>query len=163
MSAVSVVAFGITAAVIAVASRPTSRDETPPLPHTLRVGDLDITAALNTAYGQSEPHLILLTTGRGRASVRVRFEENRSLQAGRMVYDEPLPERTIAFDQDQGCHATDLGPLPENYYAGDPEERGVSRQLVATTDGTRWVVLWTENPRIDELIEKAGLTVKFGR
>lgn len=163
MNTVSVIAFTITAAVIAVVGRWTSYDETPPLPHTLRAGCVDITASLTEVPGDGKPHLVLLTTGRGSGSVRLRFEENESLRQSRMVWHDLVEERTIAYDQDQGCHATDICPLPENYYANEPEERGVSRQLVATTDGETWVVLWTENPKIDEMVEKAGMTVKHRR
>lgn len=160
MNTVSVVVFAISAAIIAFLSRATSNNEMPPPPHTLRVDGVDVTATLQSALGYTTPHLVLLTLGRGSGSVTVRFEVNRSLSQARMPIEEPLPERTIPIDQEQGWQQTDLGPLPENEIANLPEEYGASRQLVATADGTTWVVLWTENAKIDELIEKAGMTIK---
>lgn len=161
MNTVSVVVFAISAAIIAFLARSTSNDDMPPPPHTLRVDGVDVTATLQSVLGYTTPHLVLLTLGRGSGSVTVRFEMNRSLSIGRMSYvDDQMPERKVTFDQDHGWQQTDLGALPDDWYNGEPEERGASRQLVATADGTTWVVLWTENPRIDELIEKAGMTIK---
>ncbi len=162
MNTAGVIAFGIVTAIIAVFSPSMWRDETPPPPHTIRADDMDITATVSSidVNGLAEQHLFLVTTGKGRGSVTVRFEENRSLVYGRMSWGEPQIDRTIDYDQIQGCGMTDVGPLPENYYVGMEEGRGVSRQLVATVDGKTWVTLWTESPKIDELIEKSGFTIK---
>ena len=112
--------------------------------------------------GKQEPHLFLITTGRGSGSVWVQFEMNQSLQQGRMVYPYTLLEQRITFDQDGGSRETDLGLLPDNPY-DYPGGRGVSLQLVGTTDqtdGRSWVTLWTESPQIDELIKQSGFEVK---
>ncbi len=168
MSGTSVIAFGVTAVVIAVAgssSRPWFGEEPEPPPFTLRSKGVSITAVKREIEvgGKMEPHLFLITTGEGRGSVSVHFEMNRSLQVYRMSYPEPLMEQTITFDQDGGSRRTDLGPLPENPY-DYPGSEGVSRQLVGTTDpkdGRSYVTLWTESPQIDELIKKSGFEVNY--
>ncbi len=160
MNGIGVLAFGVAAAVIAVASRP-PKDNTPPPPYTLRDDGVSITAMKRDVDvgGKMEPHLILVTTGRGSGSVSVRFEVNESLRQARMPNPYAEWEKTITLDQDGGRRETDLGELPEQVDFG-PDSPGVSRQLLATTDDKSYVMLWTESPQIDELIKQSGFEVK---
>lgn len=160
MNGMSVLAFGVATAVIAVASR-SPEEKTPPPPYTLRAKGVDVTAVMREVdvAGRKEPHLFLITTGRGSGSVSMRFEVNESLRWSRMTGPYSAWERSITFDQDGGVREADLGALPEKIDFG-PDYPGSSRQLLGTTDDNSYVLLWTESPTIDEMLEKAGLVIR---
>ncbi|GEM_PF-2891338 len=164
MNRASILAFGITAAILAAAtwneSSLTADEETATPLNTLTVGDMTITVekrAIETIDGLRD-RLILTLCGSGKGSVSLRMEELGGNPLSRVATLSTVSwERTIAFDQAGGVTETDLGALPGSQTKGEANSQKPSirpsSQLLATVDGSSWVMLWSESPAFEVLLE----------
>lgn len=164
MNRASVLAFGITAAVLAAAtwneSNLTADEETAAPPISWVVGDMTITVekrAVETIDGLRD-RLILAMCGKGKGSLSLKMEELGGNPMSRVATSSTVAwERTIAFDQEGGTTETDLGALPGSQTKGEANTQkpmlGASLQLLASTDGTSYVMIWSQQPSLELLIE----------
>ncbi len=161
MNRASILAFGITAAVLAAAtwdeSSLTADDEAATPLNALVAGGMTITAEKRVVEidGCRQEHIILTTSGSGKGAVSLRLEGMDGNPMSRVVtMSTVLWEKTIAFDQTGGTTETDLGALPGSQTKGEVGARPStgSMQLMATTDGSFTVMIWNQQPDLAALL-----------
>lgn len=165
MNRASILAFGITTAVLAAAtwndSSLTADDEAATPQRTLVAGDLSITAEKREidVDGQKETHLFLIASGRGSGSVSLRMEGLSGNPMSRVAtMSSILWEKTVPFELAGGTSEVDLGALRAKRSDEVPDAiesafSNGSKQLMATTDGSSYVMIWGEMPSLDALLK----------
>lgn len=162
MNRASILAFGITAAVLAAAtwneSTLTADEEAATPRAALVVGNLSVTAEWREVdIDNTRRHrLVLLATGSGKADVTVRLEEMGGNPMSRVVMPTKRHwEKSIALDQAGGTTETDLGTLPDSQTKGETDIQKPfpgSMYLIATAEGAQPVTLWNNQPSFEALM-----------
>ncbi len=152
MRKASVIAFGITTAVLALAdwnltTLPAGDEK--PVAYALEANGVSITAEKREVdvEGRKEAHLFLVMSGAGKGNVTATLQESSNNPLSRVATMPTITwTRKIDFDQKGNTTEVDLGAIdqaPQPEANGAPKARG-SRQLVAWIEGKDPVMLWSD-------------------